>query len=105
MDTFDLTEMAWGIIVSASEVSDTLKAEPGQWPAGSKPKMKGCEGLVIIWWKSSNTLPSTSGYWDFENAEAVTATMICSFAAELCVRMESVLSTPMKNRLKAMVIV
>jgi hypothetical protein len=29
MDIDDLTEMAWGIIVSASQVSDTLKAELG----------------------------------------------------------------------------
>ena len=27
MDTDDLTEMAWGVIVNASQVSDTLKAE------------------------------------------------------------------------------
>ena len=29
METDDLTEMAWGVIVSASQVSDTLKAELG----------------------------------------------------------------------------
>jgi hypothetical protein len=29
MDTDDLTEMAWGVIVSASQVSDILKAELG----------------------------------------------------------------------------
>lgn len=29
MDTDDLTEMAWDIVVSASRVSDTLKAELG----------------------------------------------------------------------------
>ena len=29
MDTDDLTEMAWGVIVSASRVSDTLKADLG----------------------------------------------------------------------------
>jgi hypothetical protein len=34
MDTDDLTEMVWGVIVSASSVSDTLKAELAQWPAG-----------------------------------------------------------------------
>lgn len=29
MDTDDLTELAWGVIVSASQVSDTLKAGLG----------------------------------------------------------------------------
>jgi hypothetical protein len=29
MDTDDLSEMAWNVIVQAAEVSDTLKAELG----------------------------------------------------------------------------
>ena len=98
MDTDDLTEMAWGVIVSASQVSDTLKAELGAMASRFKTEDEWLRGvrahLVDIFEDPAEYVDS----WDFENTEAVTATMIGSIAAELHGRVDSVLSTPMNNR-------
>ena len=98
MDTDDLTEMAWGVIVSASRVSDTLKAELGAMASRFKTEDEWLGGvrahLFDILGDSSDYVDS----WDLENVEAVTATMIGSFAAELRDRVDSILSTPMDKR-------
>ncbi|MBN2466689.1 MAG: hypothetical protein JXD19_00945 [Deltaproteobacteria bacterium] len=98
MDTDDLTEMAWGIIVSASQVSDTLKAELGAMASRFKTEDEWLRGvrahLVEILEDPAEYVDS----WDLENTEAVTATMIGSTAAELRDRVDSVLSTPMNQR-------
>lgn len=98
MDTDDLTEMAWGVIVSASQVSDTLKAELGAMASRFRAEDEWLRGvrahLVDIFEDPAEYVDS----WDLENAEAVTATMIGSFAAELRDRVDSVLSTPMNKR-------
>jgi len=98
MDTDDLTEMAWGIIVSASQVSDTLKAELGAMASRFKTEDKWLQGvrahLVEIFEDPDEYVDS----WDLENEEAVTATMIGGIAAELRDRVDSILSTPMDKR-------
>ena len=98
MDTDDLTEMAWGVIVSASRVSDTLKAELGAMASRFKTEdewLRGCRAhLVEIGEDSAEYADS----WDLENAESVTATMIGSIAAKLRDRVDSILSTPMNKR-------
>ncbi|MCP5349293.1 MAG: hypothetical protein R3F41_07960 [Gammaproteobacteria bacterium] len=98
MDTDDLTELPWGIIVSASQVSDTLKAELGAMASRFKTEDEWLRGvrahLVEILEDPAEYVDS----WDLENAEAVTATMIGSFAAELRDRVDSILSTPMNKR-------
>ena len=98
MDTDDLTEMAWGIIVSASRVSDTLKAELGAMASRFKTEEEWLRGvrahLGEIFEDSAECVDS----WDLENTEAVTASMIGSIAAELRDRVDSVLSTPMSKR-------
>jgi hypothetical protein len=98
MDTDDLTEMAWGVIVNASQVSDTLKAELGSMASRFKTEDEWLRGvrahLVDIFEESAEYVDS----WDLENVEAVTANMIGSFAAELRDRVDSILSTPMEKR-------
>jgi hypothetical protein len=98
MDTDDLTEMAWGVIASASQVSDTLKAELGSMASRFRSEDEWLRGvrahLVDIFEDPAEYVDS----WDLENAEAVTASMIGSFAAELRDRVDSVLSTPMNKR-------
>lgn len=98
MDTDDLTEMAWGIIVSASQVSDTLKAELGAMASRFKTED---EWLRAVRAHLAEIFEDPAGYvdsWDLENTEAVTATMIGSIAAELRDRVDSILSMPMNKR-------
>lgn len=98
MDTDDLTEMAWGVIISASRVSDTLKAELGVMAIRFKTEDEWLRGvrahLVAIFEDPAEYVDS----WDLENAEAVSATMIGCIAAELRDRVDSILSTPMNKR-------
>jgi sirohydrochlorin ferrochelatase len=98
MDTDDLTEMAWGIIVSASHVSDTLKAELGAMASRFKTEDEWLRGvrahLVEILADPAEYVDS----WDLENEEVVTATMIGSFAAKIHDRVDTVLSTLMNKR-------
>ena len=98
MDTDDLTEKAWGLIVSASKVSDTLKAELGSMASRFRTEDEWLRGvrahLVDIFEDPAEYVD----FWDLENAEAVTATMIGSFAAELRDRVDSILSTPKDKR-------
>lgn len=98
MDTDDLTEIAWGIIISASQVSDTLKAELGVMASRFKTEDEWLRRvrahLVEIFEDPAEYVDS----WDLENTEAVTVTMIGSIAAELRGRVDSVLSTPMNKR-------
>ncbi len=98
MDTDDLTEMAWDVIVRAARVSDTLKAELGAMAIRFKTEdawLRGArEHLVEILENPAEYVDS----WNLENTEAVTATMIGSIASELRGRVDNVLSTPMNKR-------
>lgn len=98
MDTDDLTEMAWDIIVSASRVSDTLKAELGALASRFRTEEEWLRGVRAHLGGIFEDPAEYVDSWDLENAEAVTETMIGSFAAELRDRVDSVLSTPKKKR-------
>jgi hypothetical protein len=98
MDTDDLTEMAWGIIVSASQVSDTLKAELGAMASQFKTEDEWLQGVRAQLMEIFEDPDEYVDSWDLENEEAVTATMIGGIAAELRDRVDSVLSTPMNKR-------
>lgn len=98
MDTDDLTEMAWGIIVSASHVSDTLKAELGAMASLFNTEDEWLQGVRALLLEIFEDPAEYVDSWDLENAEAVTATMMGSFAAELRDRVDSVLSMPMNKR-------
>jgi hypothetical protein len=98
MDTDDLTEMAWGIIVSASRVSDTLKAELGAMASRFNTEEEWLRGVHAHLGKIFEDPADYVDAWDLENTEAVTATMIGSIADELRDRVNSVLSTPINKR-------
>lgn len=69
MDTDDLTEMAWGVIISAYQVSDTLKAELGAMANRFKPEDEWlrvvCAHMVEIFEEPAEYVDS----WDLENME------------------------------------
>ena len=98
MDTDDLTDMAWGVIVSASQVSDTLKAELGAMASRFKTEDEWLRGVRAHLVEIFEDPAEYVDFWDLENAEAVTANMIGSIAAELRDRVDTVLSTPMSKR-------
>lgn len=98
MDTDDLTEMAWGIIVSASQVSDTLKAELGAMASRFKTEDEWLRGVRAHLLEIFEYPVEYVDSWDLENTEAVTATMIGSIAAKLLDRVDSLLSMPMNKR-------
>jgi len=98
MDTDDLTEMAWGAIVSASQVSDTLKAELGAMASRFKTEDGWLRGVRAHLVEIFEDPAEYVDYWDLENAKGVTATMIGSIAAELRGRVDSILPMPMEKR-------
>lgn len=98
MDTDDLTEMAWDVIVRAAHVSDTLKAELGAMASLFNTEDEWLRGVRALLLEIFEDPAEYVDSWDLENAEAVTATMIDSIAAELRDRVDSVLSTPMNKR-------
>ncbi len=98
MDTDDLSEMAWDVIVCAAHVSDTLKAELGAMASRFKTEDAWLRGVRAHLIEIFEDPAEYVDYWDLENTEAVTATMIGSIAAQLCGRVDSVLSTPMDKR-------
>jgi len=98
MDTDDLTEMAWGAIVSASQVSDTLKAELGAMASRFKTEDEWLRGVRAHLLEICEDPDEYADSWDLENEEAVTATMIGSIAAELRDRVDSILPMPMEKR-------
>ncbi|MFU8832486.1 MAG: hypothetical protein ACNA7J_10055 [Wenzhouxiangella sp.] len=98
METDDLTEMAWDVIVSASRVSDTLKTELGAMASRFRTEDEWLRGLRAHLVEIFECPAEYVDSWDLENAEAVSATMIGAFAAELRDQVDSVLSTPMNER-------
>jgi hypothetical protein len=93
-----LIEMDWGIIVSASRVSDTLKAELGAMASRFKTEEEWLRGVRAHLGEIFEDPAEYVDSWDLENTEAVTASMIGSIAAKLRDRVDSVLSTPMSKR-------
>jgi len=100
MDTDDLTEMAWDVIVHAAHVSDTLKAELGAMTRTSPFKtedewLRGIRAHLAEIGKDPVEYVDSRG---LENAEAVIVTMIDSIAVDFLYRVDSVLTTPIKKR-------
>ncbi len=98
MDTDDLTEMAWDVIVRAARVSDTLKAELGamagrfqsedEWLCGVRAHLKAIAADPDEYVDS----------WGLEDEENVTATMIRTCATDLCSRIDNILAIPINKR-------
>jgi len=98
MDTDDLSEMAWGVIVCAADVSETLKAELGAMASRCKVEDEWLRGVRAHLAEIGEDLAEYVDSWDLEKEEAVTATMIGSIAADLRARVESALTTPINKR-------
>lgn len=98
MDTDDLTEMAWDIIVRAACVSDTLKAELGAMARRFQFEDGWLQGVRVHLKEIADDPAEYVDYWDLENEENVTATMIRNCAEELCGRADKILAMPMAKR-------
>ena len=99
MDTDELTEMAWNIIVRAAYVSDTLKAQLGVlsgqfqnedefWFQGVREHLDGIAGDPDEYVE----------FWNLEEEENVSASMLMACAIELCRMVDEILTIPLNNR-------
>ncbi|MDD1650281.1 MAG: hypothetical protein LUO80_07790 [Methylococcaceae bacterium] len=98
MDTDDLTEMAWDVIVRAACVSDTLKAELGAMARRFQSEDEWLRGVRAHLEKITENPAEYADAWDLENEEGITATMIGSCAAELFLRVNEILAIPLSRR-------
>ena len=92
MDTDDLSEMAWDIIVQAAQVSDTLKVE---LCALSGNYSNEDDWLREVRKHLQEIIEDPGGYvdyWNLEEDERITATMMKNFAMELCRRVDETLA-------------
>lgn len=98
MDTDDLTEMAWDIIIRAAHVSDTLKAELGAMSRhfhNEDDWLRGVRDHLVEIVEDSDEYVD---YWNLEEEEDVSATMIKECAVALCYRVNEILATPLSKR-------
>lgn len=98
METDDFSEMARGIIVQAAQVSDTLKAE-----LGAMSMEYATEDDWLRWaWEYLQEIAEAPEefveFWNLEEEEGVTVTMISALAVDLASQVEKVLATPMAER-------
>ena len=98
MDTNDMTEMAWTIIVNASQVSDTLKAELGAMASRFKTEDEWLRGVRSHLEEILKDPDEYVDYWDLEIVEAVSADMIVSITTELCRQVNKILAIPINKR-------
>lgn len=98
MDTYDLTVMAWDIIVRAARTSDTLKAELGAMARRFQSEEEWLQGVRAHLEEIADDPAEYVDYWDLENEENVAATVIRICAAKLCSRVDKILATPMNKR-------
>jgi hypothetical protein len=97
MDTEDLTEMAWDVIVRAARVSDTLKAELGAMANQFQSEDEWLLGVRAHLEVIADDPTEYVDSWDLEN-EGVTEKKINSCVAELCSRVDKILALPMSRR-------
>lgn len=98
MDTDDLSEKAWALMVLAASISDTLKAELGAMAGRVRSEEEWLLAVRSHLERIAGNPEGYADYWDLENAEAVSAAAIGATAAELRDRTDNVLSTPMSKR-------
>ncbi|MEN6374455.1 MAG: hypothetical protein ABFD75_06680 [Smithella sp.] len=98
MDTDDLTEMAWDVIVRAARVSDTLKAELGAMAYRYQSEDEWLQGVRTHLEEIADDPAEYVESWDLENEEGITATMIGSCATEICFRVNEILAIPLSKR-------
>jgi hypothetical protein len=98
MDTDDLTEMAWDVIVRAALVSDTLKAELGALARQFKSEDEWLRGVQAHLEEIIEDPDEYADYWDLEKEEGVTVSMIEDCATELSRRVNEILAVPLNKR-------
>lgn len=98
MDTDNLSEMAYELIVRAAQVCDTLKVELGALS-------RSCSNEEV-WLRSvqeccQEIIAGPDDYvdfWNLEEVEGVTAERVSELALELCEKAGDVLSVPSNKR-------
>jgi hypothetical protein len=98
MDTDELSEMAYDIIVQAAQISDTLKAELGTLSGNYNKEDNWLQGVLGHLKKISADPDAYVEYWNLETEEGVTPTVIKETAAELSRRANKVMSTALNRR-------
>lgn len=90
--------MAYGLIVQASLVSDTLKAELGAMSRNYKNETDWLRGIQEYCREILADPDAYVAFWNLEEEEALTAARIGELADALCCQVDIVLSTPQVNR-------
>jgi len=98
MDTDDFSEMAWGIIVRAGRVSDTLKVELGALSRKYRSEDDWLRGVREHLEEIVEDPDDYVEFWHLEEFEGVTAGTIRELATELCRRVDEVLATSLNER-------
>lgn len=98
MDTDELSDMAYEIIVQASLVSDTLKAELGAMCQNYKNENDWLRGVQEHCREILADPAEYVDFWNLEEEEKLTTIRISELADVLYDQMDVVLSTPLMNR-------
>jgi hypothetical protein len=98
MDTDDMSEMAWGIIARASQVSDTLKADLGARSGRCGNEDDWLRGVMKFLQRIVEVPGEYVDYWNLEEEEGVTAAMMKEIALELSLQAQETLAKPPAQR-------
>jgi len=98
MDTDDFSELTWEIIEQAAQVSDTLKTELGAMSVKYATEDDWLRGAWEYLQEIAEAPEEFVEFWNLEEEEGVTATMISELAMDLASQVEKVLATPMAER-------
>ena len=98
MDTDDLSVMAYGIIVEAAQVSDTLKADLGARSQRYAIEDDWLRGVQELLQKIIREPDEYMDYWNLEEEEGVTASKLRELAVYLYRRADETLGRPFLKR-------
>ena len=92
MDTDDLSEMAYGIIVHAAQLSDTLKADLGARSLRYTNEDDWLCGVLKFLQEIVAKPDDYVDYWNLEEEEGVTASQLKEIAVYLSRRVDEILA-------------
>ena len=98
MDTDELSENAYSLIVQAARGSDTLKAQLGALNRDFKTEDDWLRGVQIHLQGIIKDPMGYVEYWGLDQIEDVSAKGIRALALKLCYQTSLVLATPQKER-------
>lgn len=98
MDTDDLSEKSWALVVLAACVSDTLKSELGAMASRFRSEDEWLRGVRAHMERIAENPEGYVDYWDLENEEGVPPDLMARCAADLCRRVDEILVLPMNRR-------